>query len=228
MTFSLAGRCARTGMFGVVVSSSSPAVAARCAYARAGVGAVTTQNVTDPRLGPRLLDAMQSGLGAPEAMRQIVSGAEFASYRQLSAVDAQGRTASYSGAKTLGTHCAAEGIDGVAAGNLLASPDVPASMVAAFEAGDGDDLGDRLIAGLRAAVAAGGEEGPVHSAGLVLVDRVSWYIADLRVDWSEDPIEELAQLWLLWKPQMNDYLTRALDPTAAPSYGVPGDSEDDR
>jgi uncharacterized Ntn-hydrolase superfamily protein len=72
-------------------------------------------------------------------------------------------------------------------------------------------------------LAAGGEEGPVHSAGLVLVDRVPWNVADLRVDWSEDPIGDLARLWELWKPQMNDYLTRALNPTAAPSYGVPGD-----
>ncbi|MEY5037786.1 MAG: hypothetical protein RL472_892, partial [Pseudomonadota bacterium] len=52
MTFSLVARCAETGMFGVAISSSSPAVAARCAYARAGVGAVASQNITDPRLGP--------------------------------------------------------------------------------------------------------------------------------------------------------------------------------
>src|SRR5215212_7747611 len=152
MTFSLVARCPRTGMFGVVVSSSSPAVGARCAHARAGVGAVTTQNVTDPRLGPRLLDAMQSGLSAPDAMRQIVAGAEYAEYRQLTAVDAMRRTAAYSGGKTLGTHRSAEGDGVVAAGNLLASPEVPAAMVAAFLAGSEDDLGDRLIQGLRAAV----------------------------------------------------------------------------
>ena len=58
MTFSIVARCADTGMFGVAVSSSSPAVAARCAYARAGVGAVASQNVTDPRLGPQGLDLM--------------------------------------------------------------------------------------------------------------------------------------------------------------------------
>ncbi|PKP74850.1 MAG: DUF1028 domain-containing protein, partial [Alphaproteobacteria bacterium HGW-Alphaproteobacteria-6] len=58
MTFSLVARCAETGMFGVAISSSSPAVAARCAHARAGVGAVASQNVTDPRLGPRILDLM--------------------------------------------------------------------------------------------------------------------------------------------------------------------------
>ena len=69
MTFSLVGRCARTGRFGVVVASSSPAVAARCAWARAGVGAVATQNITDPRLGPRLLDLLALGRSARRGRR---------------------------------------------------------------------------------------------------------------------------------------------------------------
>ncbi|HEY7029988.1 MAG TPA: DUF1028 domain-containing protein [Thermomicrobiales bacterium] len=223
MTFSLVARCPRTGMFGVVISSSSPAVAARCAHARAGVGAVTTQNVTDPRLGPRLLDAMERGLGAAVAMKEVVAGAEFAEFRQLTAVDGSGGTASHSGARTLGTYRAVEGDGAVAAGNLLASPDVPAAMVGGFMAREQDDLGDRLIYALGMGLAAGGEEGPVHSAGLVLVDRVPWYVADLRVDWSDDPIGDLARLWELWKPQMQDYVTRALNPLAAPGFGVPGD-----
>jgi uncharacterized Ntn-hydrolase superfamily protein len=63
----------------------------------------------------------------------------------------------------------------------------------------------------------------VRSAGLVLVDRVPWPVADLRVDWHDDPISELARLWELWKPQLDSYVTRALDPEAAPSYGVVGD-----
>jgi uncharacterized Ntn-hydrolase superfamily protein len=215
-------------MFGVVVTSSSPAVAARCAHTRAGVGAVTTQNVTDPRLGPRLLEAMARGRSAWEAMTEVVADAEFAEFRQLTAVDANGGVASYSGERTLGTHGTAEGEGAVAAGNLLASLDVPAAMVSGFMAREEDDLGDRLIYGLGMGLAAGGEEGLVHSAGLVLVDKVPWYVADLRVDWSDDPIGDLARLWELWKPQMNDYLMRALNPTAAPSYGVPGDSGDEK
>jgi len=93
----------------------------------------------------------------------------------------------------------------------------------AFEATRGH-IGDRLIAAMQAAVEAGGEEGPVQSAGLKIVDKVPWPVADLRVDWSEDcPIEALARLWEVYKPQLQDYVTRALDPSRAPSYGVPGD-----
>jgi len=85
-------------------------------------------------------------------------------------------------------------------------------------------LADRLLAAMHAAMRAGGEAGPVHSAALKVVGDVTWPIVDLRVDWAEqDPIGQLDGLWQAYRPQMQDYLTRALNPTAAPSYGVPGD-----
>ena len=74
MTFSLVGRCARTGMLGAVVTTSSMAVGSRCSHAKAGVGAALTQHRTDPRLGPMALDLMSRGLSAPEAMKAIVAG----------------------------------------------------------------------------------------------------------------------------------------------------------
>lgn len=224
MTFSISGRCERTGMFGIAVSSSSPSVAARCAHVRAGVGAVSTQNVTDPRLGPKGLDLMATGLSAEAALARIVAEAPDIEYRQLALVDVAGGTASYSGAKTLGTHATARGDNVVAAGNMLTTTDIPQKMVDAFEAAKDQHLGDRLISAMRAAIAAGGEEGPVHSMGLVMVDKVSWNVADLRIDWTEgDPIEECAALWERWRGEMDAYVTRALNPSGAPSYGVPGD-----
>src|SRR5689334_2137590 len=117
MTLSIAGRCARTGQLGVAISSSSPAVAARCAWARAGVGAVCTQNITDPRLGPALLDRMAAGASAPEGMQAVIAEEPLIAFRQLSAVDSQGRTAAWSGDGTLGTYGTAEAPDAVAAGN---------------------------------------------------------------------------------------------------------------
>ncbi|SER48656.1 Uncharacterized conserved protein, Ntn-hydrolase superfamily [Faunimonas pinastri] len=223
MTFSVVARCAETGMFGVAVSSSSPAVAARCAYARAGVGAVASQNVTDPSLGIRALDLLALGADAGQAIEVLRASSRHMEFRQVLAVDAQGSTAIHSGPRALGIWAEARGVDVACGGNLLASPDVPQRMVEAFEASSGP-LGDRLIAVMRAALAAGGEAGPVRSAGMKLVDKVSWPVADLRVDWSENcPVEGLAALWQLYKPQLADYVTRAIDPSAAPSYGVPGD-----
>lgn len=223
MTFSIAARCAETGMFGIAVSSSSPAVAARCAHARAGVGAVASQNITDPHLGTRGLDLMALGARASEAITILRETAPHIEFRQLTAIDASGQTAVFHGAKVLGTHAHAEVHGAVAAGNILSNQMVPEAMIVAFEATRGH-IGDRLIAAMRAAVEAGGEEGPVHSAGLKIVDKVPWPVADLRVDWSEDcPIEALGALWEVYKPQLQDYVTRALDPASAPSYGVPGD-----
>ncbi|MBC2834411.1 DUF1028 domain-containing protein [Paragemmobacter straminiformis] len=224
MTFSLLARCADTGRFGMVISSSSPAVAARCAHARAGVGVAATQNITDPTLGPRLLDAMGQGAGAAAAMAAVVAGAAHAEYRQLLCLDAKGNTATHSGTRILGVWNTAEGRDCVAGGNLLADDGVPQAMVAAFEASTGA-LGDRLVAALRAGRDAGGEAGPVHSAGLLMVDADTWPCAELRADWVDDgcPIEAVARAWQVYAPQMAAYIQRARDPREAPSYGVPGD-----
>ena len=223
MTISIAGRCARTGQFGAAVSSSSPAVAARCIQARAGVGAACTQNVTDPRLSTRLLHLMAEGEAAQAAMDRVTKSEPLISYRQLSAIDAQGRTAFWSGEQTLGTYGAIGMNHCVAAGNLLSSTAVPRAMAEGFAARPEDDLGSRLVAALVAGLEAGGEEGPVHSAGMIVVSDAPFPLTDLRVDWSDDPVGDLAKLWRLWRPQAEAYRTRALDPASAPSYGVAGD-----
>ncbi|HBM60524.1 MAG TPA: DUF1028 domain-containing protein [Citreicella sp.] len=223
MTFSLVARCAETGMFGMVISSSSPAVAARCAHARAGVGVVASQNVTDPALGPRVLDLMAQGIAAPEAVARVREASPFMEYRQILAVDAAGATAVHSGENALGLWSSAQGQDAAAGGNLLAQEGVPQAMLDGFLASSGH-LGDRLIAALAAGLDAGGEAGPVHSAGLLLVDRLSWPLAELRCDWTDAcPIAAVTEAWAVYRPQMAAYVQRALDPRAAPSYGVPGD-----
>lgn len=223
MTFSLVARCRETGMFGVAVASSSPAVAARCAYARAGVGAVASQNITDPTLGPRALDLMALGASADEAVAVLRRTAPHADYRQVLAVDAAGNSAIHSGPNALGTFASARGDDVACGGNLLADAGVPAAMVAAFTASSGH-LGDRLLTAMQAGLDAGGEAGPIHSIGMKLVREVAWPVADLRIDWTEgDPVAGLRQLWALYAPQLDAYVTRALDPREAPSYGVPGD-----
>ena len=223
MTFSLVARCAKTGMFGIAISSSSPAVAARCSYARAKVGAVASQNVTDPTLGPLTLDLMQKGLSAEQAIQQIQSIGKFIEYRQVLAIDETGSTSIHSGPNSLGIWTQAEGKDVAAGGNLLSNESIPQSIVDAFISSDGH-IGARLITAMRSGLTAGGEAGPVHSAGMKIVDKMTWPIADLRCDWTTNcPIEEVAKAWDVYKPQLDAYVQRAIDPREAPSYGVPGD-----
>lgn len=224
MTFSLLGRCDRTGQLGMVISSSSPAVAARCAHARPGIGVAASQNVTDPRLGPALLDALtRRGGDAQAAIDEIVASHEHAEHRQLVVLGVTGEAAVHTGAAALGTHGARVGPAYAAAGNLLAGDGVLDAMIEVFVSSTGEDLGDRLMGGLRAAIDAGGEAGPVHSAGLLVTGEVEWPVADLRVDWHDDPVAELETAWAVYRPQLQDYVIRALDPTAAPGYGVPGE-----
>lgn len=224
MTFSLIARCPDTGQFGMVIASSSPAVAARCVHLRAGVGAVASQNVTDPALGPLVLDALAAGQGAKVALVGVMTARPHAAFRQLLVVDRTGDTAIHSGTRALGVVGQAEGAGVAAAGNLLANDRVPQAMVDTFASTDGP-FGDRLIAALRAGRDAGGEAGPVHSAGLAIMDRLDWRLVDLRCDWAPDlcPIEDVARAWSVYAPQAAAYVSRALDPSAAPSYGVPGD-----
>jgi uncharacterized Ntn-hydrolase superfamily protein len=223
MTCSLVARDPATGAFGIVVCSSSPAVASRCAHTRATVGVVASQNVTNPVLGPQVLDMLAGGSDADTALKAVLAQEQFPGYRQLTVVDARGNTAAHSGAHSLGVHSHAQGDQAVAAGNMLKDQGVIAELLAGYADSASDAFEERLLDGLRAALDAGGEEGPVHSAGLVVAEDVPWPVTDLRIDYADDPVADLIELWQLWKPQKADYRIRGLDPTRAPSYGVPGD-----
>ncbi len=157
MTFSLAGRCERTGAVGAVIASASMAVAARCVAVRAGAGAVCSQSTTDPRLREALLEAMAGGVAAADAMAAVVGRTGDIAYRQLAAVGRAGGSATYSGGLALGEAAGVHAAGAAAAGNLLADRGVPAAMLAAFGDRAGESLGDRLIAALQAGLAAGGE-----------------------------------------------------------------------
>lgn len=224
MTFSIAGRCAKSGAFGVAITTSSIAVGARCPHARAGVGAVATQNVTDPNLGPMLLDLMSQGLSAKDAIDRVIGDRPFIEYRQLTAVDGKGNSASWSGKHILGNHAVSEQRECVAAGNLLKSAELPKVMTDCFADNASEHLAERLLRSLEAGLTSGGEEGPVHSAALLVYHQQAFPLVSLRVDWDDlNPILVLRRLWEDYRPQMGAYLQRAIDPTAAPSYGVPGD-----
>jgi uncharacterized Ntn-hydrolase superfamily protein len=209
-------------MFGMAIASSSPAVAARCAHARAGTGVVASQNITDPSLGQGILHSLANGVPPEEALARALTATPHAAYRQVLILGREGAPVSHSGEHALGVVGVALGTHAAAAGNLLANSEVPRAMVDAFERAPGH-LGERLLLALRAGATQGGEAGPIHSAGLLVVREVSWPIVDLRVDWSaSDPVAELAVIWDIYAPQIEDYVRRALDPRAAPSFGVPG------
>jgi uncharacterized Ntn-hydrolase superfamily protein len=224
MTFTVAGFCETTGMVGVAITSSSICVASRCPWVKAGVGAASTQNITDPSLGNLMLSLIEKGSSPEQAISIVTNDRKFIDYRQLIVIDNKGHSSSFSGSKTLGTHAVAQDNHCIAAGNLLTSTEIPKAIVDNFIKHSNLHLPERLLLALQAGLEAGGEEGPIHSAGIKVAHKHPWPLVDLRVDWADDrPIDTLMELWRNYEEQMTDYNTRAIDPRSAPSYGVSGD-----
>jgi uncharacterized Ntn-hydrolase superfamily protein len=215
MTFSIAGRCTRTGMLGAVVTTSSMAVGSRCVFAEAGVGAVLTQHRTDPRLGPAILERLGHG-ESPEA---ILNGLEAADpnlqWRQLAVIAADSRAAFFNGGRISSIAKGRVDRNCVAVGNILRTTEVVDAMVETFETIEAEPLAERLLRAIEAGLAAGGELKQVKSAGLLVVHRERFPYVDLRVDLSPQPLVELRFLWELYRPEADAYVVRAVDPDRA-------------
>jgi uncharacterized Ntn-hydrolase superfamily protein len=212
MTFSLAAQDPDTGMFGVVSCSSSIAVGNRCPWARAGAGAVLTQHRTDTRAGPLGLDLLARGYGAQETVDLLVAGSEHPGQRQFAALDREGKAAFFNGPQIASINTGHVGERCVSIGNFLATPKVTKAMVDAYEAARGGALVERLLAALDAGVAEGGETQPVMAAALLVVDRHSWPLVDLRVDFEPAPHVVLRRLWHHYEPLVERFVTQVLRP----------------
>ena len=154
MTLSIAAWDEKSGQLGAAVSSSSISVASRCLHWRPGIGIALSQNITDPRLGPRLLALLDDGVDVQSALDAVARSTPYIRFRQLGLVDNRGNTGLYSGDGVLGCFASAEGKHCVAAGNLLDNDDVPAAMIRAFEASSGS-FGSRVLGALVAGIDAG-------------------------------------------------------------------------
>ncbi|MDH5352900.1 MAG: DUF1028 domain-containing protein [Gammaproteobacteria bacterium] len=222
MTLSIAAWDEKTGQLGAAIASSSISVASRCLHWRPRTGIALSQNITDPRLGQRMLSLLSDGVTVHDAMKATVTSTPYAAFRQLALIDVKGTTSLFTGDGVLGCFSSAQGKHCVAAGNLLDNNSVPAAMIESFEHSSGS-FGLRVLNALKAGIDAGGEAGPVHSAGLLIGGELSWPLAELRIDWDDDPIGKMSAAWEVYEPQIDDYITRAIQPEEAPSYGVPGD-----
>jgi uncharacterized Ntn-hydrolase superfamily protein len=215
MTFSLLGRCARTGQLGVAVTTSDIAVGARVPHAVGGLAVAVTQHRTDPRLGPHVLELLRSGRAPSDAVEEVAASTPHRDWRQLAVLDANGAAAVRSGRVVTPIVAELPGEDCLAVGNMLVSDDVGPAMVEAFAADPEQPLATRLLAGIHAAHAAGGETGQLRSAALLVVADQPFPFVDLRVDAADDPLTALDELWRTYEPWATDFVQRALDPDRA-------------
>jgi uncharacterized Ntn-hydrolase superfamily protein len=194
MTFSIVAHCHRTGQLGVAVATAVPAVGATCPYVQAGVGAVSTQSWINPHLALDALARMAQGEPARDALGATIAVDEGQTLRQVGAVDAQGRSAAWSGSgctswfgQIVEPHFAVQG-------NMLVSEQTLIAMAAAFRGTGELELDERLLRALEAGDAAGGDRRGRQSAALVVHDRQPFPWLDLRVDEHVAPVTELRRV----------------------------------
>ncbi|MDT5363987.1 MAG: hypothetical protein QOC69_5749 [Mycobacterium sp.] len=216
MTFSIIGRCGRTGQLGIATTTSDIAIGSRVPWIRARVGAVVTQHRTDPRLGPRMLELMALGASAQESVDGTRSSTVHAQWRQLAAIGTTGPAYVWTGDRADRTGLAEiAACDHAVAGNVLATPAVGPAVSEAFTASPDNALSRRLLEALEAGLSAGGEGNPLRSAALLVYAENPFPFIDLRVDEHNRPLTELRRLHELYEPAAHEYRSRALNPDAA-------------
>ncbi|MGI4944095.1 MAG: DUF1028 domain-containing protein [Janthinobacterium lividum] len=197
MTWSIVTHDAESGAFAIAVATCNFAVGASCPFVRAGVGAVSTQSMTNRYLGPAILDAMARGLPPDAAIAGALVGDEGRELRQVHAVDRHGRTAAWTGGNCV-TWCGSGQGHGVSvAGNMLAGPAVVGDTLAAIAGSQA--LPERLMAAMLAGQSAGGDRRGRQSAAMVLTTTEDFPDLNLRVDDHPDPLGELDRLLGLWR-----------------------------
>ena len=185
-----------SGELGVAVQSHWFSVGRLCAFARPGVGAVATQSVVEPAYGPRALDRIAGGEGAPGVLEALLAEDPLARLRQVAVVDAAGGVAAHTGADCIAHAGHVTGDSFSCQANMMARDTVPQAMAEAFTAAQGD-LAERLVAALDGAERAGGDIRGRQSAALLVAGPSGepWATkVDLRVDDHGDPIGELKRL----------------------------------
>ena len=216
MTFTVIGRCARTGMLGIGTATNALAVGVRVPFIRPHLGAVAIMAIADQRLGPIGLRLLEIGYRAPAALEELVRSDPYAEYRQLGFLDDDGHAAARTGAENRDWAGHRVGENYVVLGNALVGERVIDAMEAAFTADPGEDLEERLLRAVEAGRDAGGQPNGQRSAALLVYDRKDFSRVDLRVDIHHEPVGELRRIFDIYRPAIPYYDMRQVDPRVPP------------
>lgn len=220
-TFSIAARDPDSGMFGVAISTKTPAVGAMCVYAKAEVGAVVTQARTNPLLGIDGIDLLEKGYSAEDAISMLLHLDTQPERRQLLLVDSEGGCAAHTGDETEEWRGHLCGENHVVGGNLLVSGETALAMSESFIGSGGTYFPKRLLSALEAGQAAGGDRRGKQSAALYVVKDTPYPYLDLRVDEHPEPIEELRRIYGIVREDLVPFI-EAL-PTREDTEGFTGE-----
>ena len=217
-TFTILGRCPKSGALGVATSTGEMAVGSRVPFVKSAVGAVATQALTDPRLGPKGIDWLEEGVSAADVLERLAASDPYIEARQIGVVDAQGRTAVRTGSENRDWKGHYEGEQFIAMGNRLTSRATVDAMADAYRNNAEEALEERLMLAIEAGRDAGGQHGGQRSAAIKVCEDLDYPIVDLRADDYDDPAAELRRLFDTYKPRIPYYRVRAADPSIGPFY----------
>lgn len=198
-TFSIIVRDPATGEMGMAVQSKAFAAGNRAITLKGGLAVIAHQASSNPMYGEVGIQLLEAGMSPQQALEMMLRGDEGRDSRQVSILDIQGRSASWSGKNTndwKGHKC---GPTYCAQGNILSGPEVVDALARSFESSTGP-LAERLMDALDAAQAAGGDARGMQSAALVIVKPLagtagfSDRVIDLRVDDHASPLVELRRI----------------------------------
>jgi uncharacterized Ntn-hydrolase superfamily protein len=199
-TFSIVACDLKEQAWGIAVASKFPAVGAVVPWAAAGAGAVATQSHANTTFGPAGLELMKAGASAEEALKKLLAEDPERERRQVGIVDAQGRSATFTGARCPDWAGGVAGPGFAAQGNILAGEQVIKAMVDAFHRPSPGDLADHLFRALLAGDRAGGDRRGRQSAAILVVKPKGGYGSfndrwiDYRIDDHADPVPALGEL----------------------------------
>jgi uncharacterized Ntn-hydrolase superfamily protein len=220
MTFTILGRCQRTGRLGIGIATFSITVGRYCRGVKAMTGVTISQAFPNERNNKLALRLLSQGFAAPSVLDQLMKNDRYFEYRQIGVIDRDGAAVAYSGPHTRGYSGHVTGENYVAFGNGLVGHKVAEAIAEGFVAKPGADLEERLLMGIEAGRDAGGQgtvddHKPERSAALLVYSQHPYPDIDLRVDLHPTAVEELRRVYGEYKPYEGYYRERGRNPRAA-------------
>lgn len=211
MTFTIVGRCKRTGHRGIALATSSPAIGQRCSFV-SHAGAVGMQAIAEPRLGVFALKLLEQGYSPRGVIAEVTASDDWPGKRQIGIVDADGRSAAFTGDANGPWAGHIHGENFVAMGNVVAGPEVVEAIAEAFHDDESAGLEARLMRAVEAGRDAGGETIGQTSAAILSFGEQIVPRCDLRVDVCEEPVEELRRIFDWFEPLLPYFEERNRNP----------------
>jgi len=220
MTYTILGRCAKTGRVGIGIATFSVTVGRYAHSTKSNTGVTVTQANANENNNAIALRLLSQGFGAKAVLDQLKANDAYHAYRQIGVIDRTGAVAAYTGANVRGWAGEVTGPNYISTGNGLRGPHVAEAIAKGFLAEPDADLEHRLLMALEYGRDAGGQGNATahrteRSAALQVSSTLIHPDIDLRVDLHDKAVDELRRVWGVYKKYEGYYADRGRNPRSA-------------